>query len=229
MMMGQIELQKDRLDAAREAFNTGLKKCPNSISLWILTASIESEHKQYTKARSILEKARLKNPQNPVLWLESIRLEIRADMKSIAMTLLAKAMQDCPNSGLLWAEAIFLEPRPQRKTKSVDALRKCEHDPHVLLAVSKLFWTERKITKARDWFTRTVKLDPDFGDAWAYFYKFELQHGTPEQAAEIKRRCVAAEPHHGQVWCKTGKDITNWKAKTVDVLIKTEEALPVPT
>jgi pre-mRNA-processing factor 6 len=23
-----------------------------------------------------------------------------------------------------------------------------------------------------------VKIDPDFGDAWAYFYKFELQYGT---------------------------------------------------
>lgn len=47
------------------------------------------------------------------------------------------ALQECPNSGILWAEAIFLEPRPQRKTKSVDALRKCEHDPHVLLAASR--------------------------------------------------------------------------------------------
>ena len=25
---------------------------------------------------------------------------------------------------------------------------------------------------------RAVKLDPDLGDSWAYFYKFELQHGT---------------------------------------------------
>ena len=67
------------------------------------------------------------------------------------------------------------------------------------------------------------------GDAWAYFYKFELQHGSPEQIAEVKRRCLAAEPHHGQVWCRTGKDIANWRAKTLDVLVKTEEALPVPT
>ena len=25
---------------------------------------------------------------------------------------------------------------------------------------------------------RTVKIEPDLGDAWAYFYKFELHHGT---------------------------------------------------
>lgn len=47
-------------------------------------------------------------------------------------------MQDCPASGILWAEAIFMESRPQRKTKSVDALKRCEHDPHVLLAVARL-------------------------------------------------------------------------------------------
>lgn len=46
-------------------------------------------------------------------------------------------MQVCPSSGRLWAESIFMVSRPQRKTKSVDALKRCEHDPNVLLAVSK--------------------------------------------------------------------------------------------
>lgn len=90
-----------------------------------------------TKARSVLEKARLKNPQCPELWLEAVRIEVRGGKKNIAMANMAKAMQECPNAGILWAEAIFLESRPQRKTKSVDALKKCEHDPHVLLAVAK--------------------------------------------------------------------------------------------
>lgn len=42
----------------------------------------------------------------------------------------------------------------------------------------RLFWAERKISKARQWFARTVKIDGDFGDAWAHYYKFELVHGT---------------------------------------------------
>lgn len=87
-------------------------------------------------------------------------------------------MQECPTSGPLWAEAIFVEGKAQRKTKSVDALKKCEHDPHVLLAVSKLFWSERKLNKCREWFNRALKIEPDLGDTWAYFYKFELLHGT---------------------------------------------------
>ena len=43
---------------------------------------------------------------------------------------------------------------------------------------SRLFWTERKIGKGREWFQRAIKIDPDLGDTWAYFYKFEQQHGT---------------------------------------------------
>ncbi len=43
---------------------------------------------------------------------------------------------------------------------------------------SRLFWCERKISKARDWFIRAVKIDPDLGDTWSYYYKFELQYGT---------------------------------------------------
>ena len=45
------------------------------------------------------------------------------------------------------------------------------------LFLSLIFWAERKISKAREWFHRTVKIEPDLGDAWAYFYKFELMHG----------------------------------------------------
>ncbi|XP_055508579.1 pre-mRNA-processing factor 6-like [Leucoraja erinacea] len=132
---------------------------------------------------------------------------------------MAKALQECSNSGILWAEAVFLEARPQRKTKSVDALKKCEHDPHVLLAVAKLFWSERKITKAREWFHRTVKIDPDLGDAWALFYKFELQHGTEEQHEDVKRRCENAEPRHGELWCEVSKDIRNWQRKIGEILV----------
>ncbi|XP_023861301.1 pre-mRNA-processing factor 6 [Salvelinus fontinalis] len=218
MMRGQIEEQSEHNEKAREAYNQGLKKCPHSMSLWLLLSRLEERVGQLTRARSILEKSRLKNPQSPDLWLESVRLEFRAGLKNIANTLMAKALQECPNSGILWAEAVFLEARPQRKTKSVDALKKCEHDPHVLLAVAKLFWSERKITKAREWFLRTVKIEPDLGDAWALFYKFEMQHGTEEQQEEVRKRCENAEPRHGELWCAESKHVLYWQKKIGEIL-----------
>ncbi|NWT66508.1 PRP6 factor, partial [Prunella himalayana] len=211
--------QKELVEKAREAYNQGLKKCPHSIPLWVLLSRLEEKVGQLTRARAILEKSRLKNPKNPDLWLESVRLEYRAGLKNIANTLMAKALQECPNSGILWSEAIFLEARPQRKTKSVDALKKCEHDPYVLLAVAKLFWSEHKITKAREWFHHTVKTDSDLGDAWAFFYKFELQHGTKEQQEEVRKRCENAEPRHGELWCDVSKDIENWQKKVGEILV----------
>jgi len=58
----------------------------------------------------------------------------------------AKALQECPNAGTLWAECVSMAPRPQRKSKSVDALRRCDNDPHVINAVAQLFWHDRKVT-----------------------------------------------------------------------------------
>ena len=197
MMKGQIAEQQDDLDEAREAYHLGLKANPSSISLWILLSRLEERQGALIKARSVLEKARLRNPKCQELWLEAIRVEMRGGNRDIAMPMMAKgksklkiliylifniifnlALQECPQSGMLWSESIFMENRPQRKSKSVDALKRCEHDSHVLLACSLLFWTERKLNKAREWFKRTVKIEPDLGDSWGYFYKFELLHGT---------------------------------------------------
>ena len=114
-----------------------LKKVPHSIHLWLLLSRLEEKAGQLIKARAVLEKGRHKIAQCPELWLEAVRIEMRGGKKNIALANMAKAMQECPTSGILWAEAIFLEARPQRRTKSVDALKKCEHDPHVLLAVAK--------------------------------------------------------------------------------------------
>ncbi|KAH8364181.1 hypothetical protein KR084_003469 [Drosophila pseudotakahashii] len=228
MMKGQIEEQQRRTDDAAATYTQGLKKCPTSIPLWILSANLEERKGVLTKARSILERGRLRNPKVAVLWLEAIRVELRAGLKEIASTMMARALQECPNAGELWAEAIFMETKPQRKTKSVDALKKCEHDPHVLLAVSKLFWSEHKFSKCRDWFNRTVKIDPDLGDAWAYFYKFEVLHGTESQQQEVLDRCISAEPTHGESWCRVSKNIQNWQFKTPEVLRAVVRELSIP-
>lgn len=103
-MKGQIENQKGQKDAARETYNSGLKKVPagQSVPLWLLLARLEEQSGLLTKARSVLEKGRLRNPKNPQLWLEAIRVEFRGGLKDIANTLMAKALQvDTSNFFLL--------------------------------------------------------------------------------------------------------------------------------
>lgn len=228
MMLGQLYTQQERFDDARRAFTTVTRKCPNSITSWILLVQFEEQRNMAVKARSDLDMARLKNPKNELLWLEAIRLEVRGGKKDLALSLLARAQQECENSGRLYAEAINLATRHSRRAISVDALSKAPESPYVLLAVCKMMWSERKIAKAREWFNRALKINKDNGDVWAYYNKFEIVHGTPDQQKQVVELCKLAEPRHGELWQSVAKDIKNWRMKTEDVLNTVTKLVEIP-
>ncbi len=138
----------------------------------------------------------------------------------MAQNVLAKALQECPNSGILWAELIELEPLAGKKNKSVEALKRCDNDAHVILAISKIFWADRKMDKARLWLNRAVTLNPDLGDAWAYLYKFEIIQGTEETQNMVLKKCVEADPHHGEKWIQVSKDVAHIRLKAEQILKK---------
>jgi len=179
-----------------------------------------------TKARSLLELARLRHPRNDHLWLESIRLERRqqnlsskvgttAGAGNAADSLMARALQDCPTSGLLLSEQIRHASRVEQKRKATLAIQRNPDSPLIISAVATLFASDRKTTKARKWYERSVVLNPDLGDAWAYYYIFEGEHGTPQQQQDIKDRCRKAEPKHGEVWQAVSKNITHVTEKVI--------------
>ena len=55
------------------------------------------------------------------------------------------SLKENPTSGVLWAEAISMAPRPQRRAKSVDALKRCNDDSHIIAAVAQLFKNDGKV------------------------------------------------------------------------------------
>ncbi|ORX53507.1 hypothetical protein DM01DRAFT_1383543 [Hesseltinella vesiculosa] len=219
MIKGQV-LNSNLKDAAkaRETYNQAIKHCPMSVPLWIQLARLEENLNMVTKARNTLEKARFSNPKTPALWVEAIRIERRANNVSAAKAVAAKALQECPGSGAIWTEFIFMEARPQRKARSVDALKKCDNDPIIVTTVARLFWTDRKIDKARTWFQKAVQVDPDQGDSYAWWFKFELQHGTEAQQELVIKKCVQAEPRHGEYWQPITKDMANVGKRTEELL-----------
>lgn len=125
------------------------------------------------RARSTGELARIKLPKMDLIWLECIRVERRSRNDKLAESLLAKALKECPTSGALWAEELLTCNKQQRKSKSIDALKKCNNDPIVIVAVARLFEKDNKVTKARKWFNRAVALNGKLGDAWVYYYALE--------------------------------------------------------
>jgi pre-mRNA-processing factor 6 len=177
-IQGQIHQSRGNYPAARASFAAGLKACPKEVTLWVLASKLEEADGKSIKARALLEKARLVNPANDVLWAEAIGVEERSGGGPQAKAMLARGLQECPTSGLLWSMSIWAEPRPARKSRSVDALKKSADNPVIICTVARLFWAERKIEKARQWFGRAVATNPDLGDSWAWWLKFERQHGT---------------------------------------------------
>ena len=100
--------------------------------------------------------------------------------------------------------------------------------------------------KARSWFNRAVKLNPDYGDAWVYYYKFELQFGTEVCAADLPfvpnqqcvvsfhqaqhedvlKHCLTAEPRHGELWQSISKSPANWRFNTRQILMTAVKEIP---
>ncbi|KFM26937.1 Pre-mRNA-processing factor 6 [Auxenochlorella protothecoides] len=209
LMAGALAERQGEVERARAAYHAGIKRCLDCVPLWIAAAALEEREGALARARALLEQARLKNPGQPALWLAAARTEARAGNAKAAEAVLARALQACPDSGAVWAESIRAAPRPARRSRSVDALKRCNDDPAVVAAVAQLFWGERKVEKARSWFDRAVTLDPDVGDHWALYLRFEAAHGTPEAAAAVLERAVAAEPRHGERWQALAKDPVN--------------------
>jgi len=222
MMKGQIYEDIGKKPQAREAYATGVKAVPSSVPLWLLYSRLEESLGLLPKARSVLDRARLAVPKSPELWCESVRLELRAGDNKQAESLMERARREVPKSkqGLLWAEKIWhLTERKQRKPRAVEAVKEAENDPVLLVAVARIFWGERRLEKAQNWFERALVRDSDLGDSWAWYYKFLCEHGTDEKRAEVVKKCVSVEPRHGEVWQRVAKDPKN-AHKSVEEILK---------
>ncbi|EPE04968.1 pre-mrna-splicing factor prp1 [Ophiostoma piceae UAMH 11346] len=220
MMKGQIYEDLGKVPQAREAYSTGVKAVPGSVPLWLLFARLEERAGAVVKARSVLDRARQAVPKAPELWCELIRIERRAGNLAQAKALMASALKQMPKSGLLWAERIwYLEPRTQRKSLSLEAIKQVDTDAVLFVAVARVFWTERKLERAQNWFEKALVLDADMGDSWAWYYKFLQQHGTAEKRADVVSKCVMNDPRHGEHWQAIAKDPKN-ASKSVEELLK---------
>ncbi|KAJ5138913.1 MRNA splicing factor (Prp1/Zer1) [Penicillium bovifimosum] len=219
MIKGQLYESLNKFPQAREAYNTGTRACPKSVALWLLASRLEEKAGAVVRARSVLDRARLAVPKSPELWTESVRVERRANNISQAKVLMARAIQEVPNSGLLWSENIWhLEPRSQRKARSLEAIKKVENDPILFITVARIFWGERRLEKAMTWFEKAIVADSDYGDGWAWYYKFLMQHGTEEKRSDVVSKCVAMEPKHGEIWQSIAKDPANATKTTEEIL-----------
>ncbi|KAI1641396.1 pre-mRNA splicing factor [Biscogniauxia mediterranea] len=221
MMKGQIYEDLGKMLQAREAYATGVKAVPGSVPLWLLYSRLEEKLGQIPKARSVLDRARFAVPKSAELWCESIRLERRAQNAKQAESLMERALRDVPKpeQGILWSEKIWhLTARPQRKPRALEAIKEVDNDPTLLVAVARIFWGERRLEKAQNWFEKALVRDSDLGDSWAWYYKFLIEHGTDEKREEVISKCVGVEPRHGETWQAIAKNPRNARKGIEEIL-----------
>jgi len=226
MLKGQIYEDLGKIGPAREAYGTGVKAVPKSVPLWLLYARLEEQAGLTVKARSVLDRARLAVPKNAELWCESVRLERRAGNMTQAKSMMARAHQEVPKSGLLWAEQIwYLEARTQRKARVLEAMKTVDSNPVLFVVAARIFWSDRKLPQAQKWFEKAILRDSDYGDAWAWYYRFLCQHGTDEKRADVITKCVLNEPRHGEVWQAISKKPANARKSCEEILKLVAEEL----
>jgi len=224
LMRAQLAATEQKWSEARKFCQLGVRQCSYSIPLWTEYSRLEKFAGHFPKARAVLEAARRKIQKNPELWLASCRLEDNTTQK---MALLAKGLQDCPDSGLLWSYAIDSEPMAKRKSKCFHAVKLCQENVWVLLSTAKYFWELRKISRAKDWFERAIRANPDIGDAWGYYYCFTKKHHAGELPLIIQR-CVDNDPRHGYLWCQISKKVGNEGLKTAEILEQVAASISPP-
>ncbi|KAJ7117894.1 PRP1 splicing factor, N-terminal-domain-containing protein [Mycena crocata] len=225
MIQGQINTNLGRTAAARASFSAGLKACPKEPNLWILASRLEEKEKKNIKARSLLEKARLLLPEEEIIWAEALHVEERFGSATAARSMLSRGLQVCPASGYLWSMRVWSEPRATRNSRAADALTKSAKHPLVLCTIARMFWADRKIDKARDWFDRAARDGMDIGDIWAWWFRFERQYGTQDQQLSVVSQCTTASPRHGHMWESVAKDDKNRMKSTAQILDLVSAAL----
>ncbi len=237
LIAGQVcEEDLNQLNDARELYKRGTENCHKCAPMWVHLSLLEERDGNMNKARAVLEKGRSRMhgiDGEDMLWLFGTRLERRAGNEQAAVTLLAHGLQRLPNSGLLWSEDLLTCSKAAQKSKSIDALKRCENNAQVVLAIGRLFIRDRKTEKARKWIERAASLQPKLGDAWAHLYSFELQihaqlfdRDVPKEELEqqqdvlnnIEKRCMEAEPNRGELWNSIHKRTENRHKSPVAIL-----------
>lgn len=223
LQRGQIlMLDINDIEKARVFLSHSVKFCPRSIAIWKAYADLEEFFfKNILKARSILDLGLLKNPESDLLWVLKVLLELRAGDKNSASQICSRALQKFPNSPLLWVQSLnLINKQSQKKNAFLDALKKTNNAPEVLVEIGKSFFTEGKYAKAEQWFQRGVDSEVAYGESWAWLLKALEKTGKVERIAELQKTVEINfdEINRGEIWIKCKKDPKNLTASANEVL-----------
>lgn len=209
LQRSQILLSSGRIPEARDLLSAATKTLPKSPLLWLLLSDIDMSNGAIARARSVLDSALLNMPAEPSLWIAKIELEVSQGDLIIARQLINKTLKQFPSSADVWILHLKMIPKmSHRKTAFLDALRQTNNSSDILLAIGWFFWVDGKFSKAKSWFDRALATDKTNGDAYAWLYCFEKEHGIDKELHEITQNLIRNHDSikRGKAWNSVAKD-----------------------
>ncbi|KAJ6141682.1 hypothetical protein N7470_010072 [Penicillium chermesinum] len=167
-------------------------------NIWLAAVKLEADSNQIEQARELLATARQEAGTDRV-WVKSVTFERRYGNNEDALRLA------CPHSAPLW----ILGARGEMKSSAwVARARGILDQARIKNPKSELLWLESAIVA-----------DRDYGDGWAWYYKFLTLHGTEvrKKRADVMSKCVSSEPKHGEV-AVISKDLDTLRDSTEEIL-----------
>lgn len=223
LQKAQILESRHDLEGARQVLSLATRTVPTRPELWIYLSDIDLKLSNTTRARSSLDIGLAKCPGD-LLWLAKLDFETLNGDRTQVGSMLSRALREYSESSLLWKFKLeHFTKRTQRKAAYQDALQATSNHVRILLVIGANFYREGKLDKAQRWFERSVETDTDFGDAYGWLYKtlkISLAQGVAatttadgstitsgDSIESVERRCLQAEPRHGDVWPVVSKDV----------------------
>lgn len=207
----KLYIQKSQIlsTSAAEILSVGVRQCPKSVKLWCTYADSVSSTNP-VRARAIFDNAIIQNPDSPELWVKRIRFEKALDNIDSARQLCTRALQRFPSDPYLWIENLFIIPKmSQRKNSFVDALKRTNNSPVILLNIGLFFWIDGKFQKVKSWFDRALEGGKNNGDFWGWIYKYLYTYGSKEEIESFVKKFEVAydDINEGEVWNKLAKSV----------------------
>ena len=227
LLLSRLQEQQGSLVKARSTLDRARQHNPKNA--FVLRESVRLELRVGNKsaAEKLMAQALQVRPNSPLLWTERImRLEPRTARKARSL----EAVKNCTDesggaggtSGATKAGGSTNGAAPANATKNARVMAApndpLDTDARIHVTCGRLFWAERKLDKASSWFQKALVRDPDFGDAWVWYWRFLRQHGTPEKRAEALGKLELADPRHGDVWARVRKQPCNARKRLEDLL-----------
>ena len=202
LLKAEINEEINDFNSARAIIDSGIKKCKNNELLYLHLAQIYEKHfSNFVRSRSILEEALAKHPKSDILHHARVSLELRSGNKVHCDRLLSKALTLIPSSAILWCENIRMASKQQARNVYAMALKKTNDNPMVILTIAHDLWKNGKIDKAYQFFKACIGKDPEYGDAYIYYYAFLLKFGSKEEMKDLEEQLSKHfELFYGSYW-----------------------------